>query len=206
VKTHIPGVDAYPLQWPDGWPRSKSRLEAPYKVDFGQARDELLRSVRLLGAREVVISSNIPVRTDGLPYANVANPADPGIAVYWTTGKSEPKVMACDCWRRVRENIRAVGLAVEGLRAIERSGATQILERAYMGFAALPAVTGLAKVRIWRDVLGLAGEFTREVLELRFRELARSAHPDVAGGSHEAMTELTRARTEALAYLEAIRG
>lgn len=200
-------VDAFPLQWPDGWPRTKHRHDAPYKVQLGQARHELLASVRLLGAREVVISSNVPVRTDGLPYAGTPERiADPGVAVYWTTGKGEPKVMACDRWLRPRENVRAIGLAIDGLRAIQRAGATQILDRAYTAFAALPVAAGATVLRSWREVLGLAGVFTREQLEARFRELAKTAHPDLAGGSTAAMTELTAARTSAIAHLEVNRG
>lgn len=211
MRVGIPGVDAYPLYWPEGWPRTKdwARGKAPYKLEFLRARDELVREIRLLGAREVVLSTNVPLRRDGLPLAGQSEPKDPGVAVYWTKEKwvdGKPvitsHVMACDRWRSVRENVRAVGLAIEGLRAIQRSGATQILDRAFMGFAALPAST---TVRTWRDVLNLPAEFSRELLDAHYRELAKKAHPDVAGGSHEAMTALNVAYREAQKHLEASR-
>lgn len=205
MRIGIPGITAYPLQWPPDWPRTRYRENARYQVDFARARDELIREVGLLGARDIVISSNLPLRRDGYPLAGTSEPIDPGVAVYWTTSKGEPKVMACDRWRRVRENVRAVGLAIEGLRAIQRSGATQILDRAFLGFAALPAVAGQTVLRSWRELLGLPAVFTRYELEHRFRELARNAHPDIAGGSHEAMSELNAARTAAIAHLEANR-
>lgn len=197
------GQVGFPLEWPHGWTRTAPgrRGDAPYRVSFTQARDELLEGLRLLGARDAVISSNVPLRRDGLPGAIDREPADPGVAVYWTTRKGEPRVMACDRWRRVRENVRALGLAIEGFRAIERSGATQILERAYLGFAALPAVAGASVIRSWREVLDLSGAFSREFLEARYRELARKAHPDIAGGSHAAMAELNRARDQAIDWL-----
>jgi hypothetical protein len=192
-------IDAYPLRWPVGWARTASpdRRESRYQVTFARARDELLRSVYQLGAedQDIVISSNIALRRDGRPYANQAEPTDPGIAVYWTQDR-QPRVMACDCWRTTRDNLRAVGLTVDALRAIERSGATQLLERAFTGFAALPEST--AVVRSWRDVLHLNGQpvTQRDVLEA-FKRRLPCCHPD-SGGSHDAMVDLNRARDEAL--------
>jgi hypothetical protein len=153
----------------------------------------VLHSLRLLGAQQAVISTNVPTRHDGLPYATYAEPKDPSCAVYWVH-KGKPQVMACDCWRTVRENLRAIGLALEALRALERSGASQIFERAFIGFAALPASTK----RPWRTVFGINGEHvTRELVDLQYRTRAKFVHPDVQGGSHEAMTELNAARDEA---------
>jgi len=192
-------VDAYPLAWPVGWERTASwqRKGAPYQVSFARARDELMRSIRLLGGTDVVISSNVPLRRDGLPYANVAEPRDAGVAVYWTQ-KRKPRVMACDCWSKVRDNLRAIGLAIDGLRAVERSGASQILERAFTGFAALPADAGAVGVPHWRDVLEYGNSPpTREAIDRHYRILAQDAHPD-KGGSNERMVELNRAREQAL--------
>jgi hypothetical protein len=200
------GIDAFPIFWPAGWARHSatgSRKNSRYEVSFGTARNDVLKSLRLLGSSEVVISSNVPVRHDGLPYATYTEPTDPGCCVYWVR-KGKPQVMACDQWRTVRENLRAIGLALEGLRALERSGASQIFERAFTGFAALPAETK----RPWRVVLEMDVAFTngsrdslenakvREVVETRYRKLAKVRHPDM-GGSHEAMLELNAAKTEA---------
>lgn len=190
-------VDAYPLQWPVGWTRTHhdDRRASIYQVSFARARDEVLRSVRLLGGVDVVISSDIALRRDGLPYANQGEPRDPGIAVYWSQD-NQPRVMACDCWRTVRDNLRAVGLTIDALRAIDRSGATQLLERAFTGFAALPESTTV--VRSWRDVLHLNGQpvTQRDVLEA-FKRRLPFCHPD-SGGSHDLMVELNRARDEGL--------
>jgi len=190
-------IDAFPLRWPVGWTRTHrdDRRASIYQVSFARARDEVLRSVRLLGGVDVVISSDIALRRDGLPYANQGEPTDPGIAVYWTQ-HNQPRVMACDCWRTVRDNLRAVGLTIDALRAIDRSGATQLLERAFTGFAALPESTTV--VRSWRDVLHLNGQpiTQRDVLEA-FKRRLPLCHPD-SGGSHDLMVELNRARDEGL--------
>jgi hypothetical protein len=76
---------------------------------------------------------------------------------------------------------------VAALRAIDRAGCTDVLERAYRGFAALPAhVT--PSPRPWWKVLGFEGPegLTFTTAKRRFRELAATRHPD-RGGSHEAM-------------------
>lgn len=193
-------IDAFPLAWPLGWKRTPAgaRKTAAYKVTMGQARDELLRGLRLLGAVDIVISSEVPVRRDGIPYSNYLEPDDPGVAVYWKR-KGMPCVMACDQWRKVHQNVRALGLAVEGLRAIERSGASQILERAFTGFAALPTNAGDNGAPHWRDVFCVSAEavLNRAQMEELYRELARHAHPD-QGGNVERMIELNRAREQAL--------
>lgn len=193
-------VDKFPLYWPEGWPRTKKRwLTYRYKVPFGKARDELVSALKRLGAAEIVVSTNIPIRGDGLPKAGI-EPGDPGVAVYWMEGKAK-RVIACDAWTKVRDNLRAVGLAVEGLCAVKRSGATQVLDRAFTGFTALAAEN--PKGRPWRMVFGWSADsisWTEYDVKQRFKELLLERHPD-RGGSAEATHELTRARDEALAEL-----
>jgi hypothetical protein len=100
----------------------------------------------------------------------------------------------------VHENIHAIGLAVDGLRAIERAGASQILERAFSAFGALPASDHAAPIRAWWDVFeipeGLAMLLSIPMLEARYRELASKRHPDKTG-DESAMVELNRAREQA---------
>jgi len=196
-------VDAYPLTWPIGWKRTDAhrRKNSPYKVSFARARDEVLHSLGLMGVRDynVIISSNVPLRRDGVPLANMREPDDPGVAVYWSDHKQERRVIACDKWRTVRENVRAVGLALEAMRMLERTGSSEILNRAFTGFAALPASTEAQED--WRGVLKLNNVFvTADDVEERYRALAKEAHPD-KGGDHDAMVRLNRAREDALKFL-----
>ena len=71
-----------------------------------------------------------------------------------------------------------------------------MLDRAFAGFTALPAPGGK---RSWREVLGFpaAASPDRDGIEIAYRSKAKAAHPD-AGGSHDAMAELNRAREDAL--------
>lgn len=190
---------AFPLAWPVGWERTKrARREPPYRVSLAAATHDLMSELKMAGARYVTISTNVPLRRDGLPRSD-HEPTDPGAAVYWLSRDGKPMVMACDCWCRVRGNVRALGMAVAALRAIERSGASQLLERAYSGFAALPAN---AQQRGWREVLGFAphDHVTKELLHLVRRSWVAKVHPD-AGGSHEQMAEINRAYDQALREL-----
>lgn len=186
----------YPLQWPEGWPRTRHPAAARFKVSsFAYARDRVLRQVRALGGTRGVITSNLPTRNDGLPYANASEPADRGIAVYWVESGRE-RVMACDRWLRTRDNLHAIELSLDALRGLARWGSSAIVERAFAGFAALPPAP-----EDWRSVLCLQGYVTLEAVDLAFRQLAHAAHPD-RGGSHEAMQRLNAARAAAKLELE----
>jgi hypothetical protein len=83
------GSEAYPLRWPDGWPRTPAHARKSDSLfegkNFtpGRVRDLLLDELRLLKATNVIISSNVPLRPDGLPYAQSGRLDDPGIAVYF---------------------------------------------------------------------------------------------------------------------------
>lgn len=196
-------IKAFPLCWPEGWPRERNRASSNYKISTDAALDELLGQLRLMGARDVVVSSNVPVRTDGTMYRGDHSDrrmADPGVAVYWSmrdpkSGQLVPRVIPCDHWHTVRENVRAVCIAVESMRALKRCGAGEIQERAFSGFARLPAAQGDDP---W-SVLGVKRTATRQELSERLRELTRSAHPD-HGGSTERFARITSAYHEALEH------
>jgi hypothetical protein len=199
VKSKMKGIDAFPLSWPDGWQRTpiNERRSSKYQVSFGKARDDLVEELRLFGVQshDAVISTNVALRIDGLPYSNQREPNDPGVAVYWSNRKLGSRVIACDAWRTVRENLRAVGLAIQGLRLIERTQASEILKRAFTGFAALPASSSLPS---WATILGFTtiGGLTLDDVEAAYRKRVQEHHPD-RGGEHEAMVQLNRARDEA---------
>lgn len=188
----------FPLQWPEGWARTRSPAAARFKVaSFAAARDRVLRQVRQLGGTRGVITSNLPTRLDGLPYANSTEPADRGIAVYWVEQGRE-RVMACDRWRATRDNLHAIELSLDALRGLSRWGSSAIVERAFAGFAALPP----SGEHDWRAVLGFtAGSVALHEVKARFRELAAAAHPDTGGNPHE-MQRLNAAYAAAKLELE----
>lgn len=187
-----PSIARYPLSWPAGQPRSVNRYDAAFKVDLASARDELLREVGLLGTRNVILSTNCPVRLDGIPYADPAEPRDPGVAVYFdrrTRQEWKPFVIACDHYRKVKWNLRAVGVTVEALRSIQRHGASSMLEQAFTGFAALPPK--LAD-RPWWEVLGVSQYISPDELRSIYLDMVKENHPD-RGGDSARMVEINKA-------------
>ncbi|MFA6031147.1 MAG: J domain-containing protein [Elusimicrobiota bacterium] len=195
-------VEAFPLYWPEGRPRTPSyRMQrSRFETGFGAALNFLREEVRRLNGRNLIISTNVPLRNDGLPRANVSV-TDPGVAVYFDL-KGKKVVMACDRWNRTHDNLYAFGKTIGALRGIERWGSGDMLEAAFRGFAALPAA--VVAPRPWRLALGFNGfegcAATLAAVELRYRELAREAHPD-RGGSHERMSELNGAIAAARAEM-----
>lgn len=204
--------DAYPLKWPAGWPRTPQhkRREGTFSrhLDYNSAMRGLQWEMGRLRASHVVVSSNIKPRayqTD--PDADARD--DPGVAVYFMYGGKEMS-MAQDAFDRVAKNIRSLTLAIEAMRAIERHGGGFMMQQAFQGFAQLPPPTnGEAYTkRPWRDVLqvgdisALPNDAQIAIAEAFYKRQARTAHPDAAGGSAEAMAELNVAITEAREELQ----
>lgn len=191
-------TSSYPLAWPDGWPREARRKErSPFATTYDRALKHLLNELRLLGARNIVVSSNVPIRQDGMPYGDAARRRinDPGVALYFSLG-GKPMVMARDLYWTPHENLRSLGLAVEHLRGLERHGGATMMQRAFQGFTALPTP------KTWREILGIpaGAEVSQETVQFFWREAARRNHPD-AGGSHARMAEINAARDAAIKEL-----
>lgn len=219
-------TEAYPLRWPDGWPRTPAARRSDgnqfgkmtykpgqtwksrSKITPGVALRDLMAELGRLGAKNVTISSNVPVRNDGGMYAASADRvhADPGIAVYFSI-KGRPTVMAQDAYKGIAENLRSLTLAVDAMRALERHGGGTMMSKAFDGFAALPPPAGSKPKRPWWTVLRYS-EYPedRELLSVaevraRYNTLAKKLHPD-AGGDSDDMAELNAARDEAITELE----
>lgn len=191
MTTQIP-LESFPLTWPSGQPRtvSHARKRDKFQRSWSQSLSKVLDEVRKLGGSEIVVSTNLKPRLDGLPYSETARVDDPGVAV-WFMRKKKPLVLACDIYESVRANLNAVGLVIESLRAVERHGSPHMLEQAFTGFAALPAHVAEPS---WWDVLGVRPEASLREIEAAHERLAQEHHPDRPGGDHERMARINRAR------------
>lgn len=194
-------AEAFPLSWPHGYPRTEDwkRRRSDFKAfSFAQARDSLMAEIRRLGARNPVLSTNVPLKRDGLPYANQGPLKDPGVAVYFTRGhgaKERQLVLACDRWNRIEDNMRAIERTIDAMRGMERWGCSDMLDRAFTGFTALPPPPPARNT--WWEILGFdRSSVSLEACEDAYRTLIRRAHPDL-GGSHEAAQRLNNAIAEA---------
>ena len=189
-------ISAYPLTWPVGWKRTPptQRIRA---LTVADAVGRLLGELGRLGVPDynVIISTDVRTRLDGLPYSNQAEPQDPGAAVYWKTRKGEERSMAIDRYTRVADNIAAIAATIEAMRAIERHGGAEILERAFLGFQALPPPINGA--RPWHEVLGVDPAASLDAAEVSYRIRAKNLHPDMTGGDADKMAELNEAIRQA---------
>lgn len=206
------GIDAYPLQWPIGWKRTDNWTRSSSKFadkSFAVSRDLLMTELGRFRAFDVILSTNIPLRKDGLPYSGYRQPDDVGVAVYfklkgrWKDGKmspDKPMVFACDKWRKIEENIYAIYKTIDALRGVERWGSSDLMERSFTGFAALPEPPKKMPPRDWWSVLGVSQHSDVDYIKEKYRDLAKIYHPDMPNGSVERMTEINRAYDEALEY------
>lgn len=203
-------ADAYPLAWPDGWPRYPAAQIQPVgrgnfmrgRWDTGgrrpwtlpEARDELLAELARFGASDVVVSSNFPPGRGGQMFGAKRAPDDQAIAVYFMR-RRKPYVMACDEWKDAESNLRSLALAIDALRQLERHGGGRMLERAFTGFMALPAP------KKPHEILGVAADASPQDIRSAWRAKIADAHPDKSG-THAAAAEINAARDAMLRKLE----
>lgn len=114
---------------------------SPFSAGWSDTVEVLARELRMLNAQRAVLELDLresDLRLDGLPRAN-ANPATPGIVLSFHStvarGDLRYEVATFDRWT---DNIRAVALGLNALRAVDRYGITRSAEQ-YAGWKALPA-------------------------------------------------------------------
>lgn len=197
-------IPAYPLTWPDGWGRLKSYQRK--RATFARNKRELTIADAVARVREelgrmsirdddLVVSTNLELRMDGWPKSGQREPADPGAAVYWRDKAKNTRCMAIDRYDRVADNLAAVAATLDAMRAIERHGGAEILNRAFTGFAALP---GAGDSEHWSDVLGVPATANRADIDAAYRRLRSQHHPD-RGGDGEKFHAVQKAYEEATA-------
>ena len=186
-------MEAWPLYWPEGRPRLAyyQREDARFKTTFARARDNIIHEIGLLVGRyqhaNPVISTNIPLRNDGLPYATYKKPDDPGVAVYFTY-KKQQVCFACDRWIKIEDNMQAICKTIEALRGIARWGTGDMMDAAFTGFTALPPPASG-----WRADLGLPVDCRDlDAAQEAYKRLRSIHHPD-KGGNAEQFYKINRA-------------
>ncbi|HWR66086.1 MAG TPA: DnaJ domain-containing protein [Bellilinea sp.] len=174
-------VNAYPLSWPVTWKRTDSNRRSDSRFadhSLARARGLVLDEVRMLKGRNIIISTNVVLRIDGLPRSGQRAPADPGVAVYFVLN-GKPKVLACDKWRLIEDNLWAIGKHIEALRGQDRWG-VGTMEQAFMGYEALPAAAST-----WWETLGVERTASAEEIQAAYRQKVKIAHPDAGGNQND---------------------
>jgi hypothetical protein len=195
---------AYPLSWPDGWPRTSDddRERARFRenrdaLTVSRAIKRLLVELGRMRAEHVVISSNVELRRDGLPYSGRRPPKDPGAACYFRLD-DVPYCLPCDKWDRVADNLAAMASHVSAMRGMERWGVGSVAQQ-FAGFRALPPKGGTTVCEqgpSWWHVLRVSRDAKIDEIQAAYRVLARKNHPD-AGGDAGAMAAINRAWEQA---------
>lgn len=130
-----------------------------------------------MGGRNLVISSNARTNRYGEIVSRQSRIEDTGVAAYFDLN-GQQVCIPCDRWIRLEDNVNAIALAISALRGLERWGAKQTVDRAFRGFAALPAGDAPA----WWEMLGVSRTASRQEVEAAYRQQVRRHHPNV--GSH----------------------
>lgn len=189
-------------QWPR--PQTKSRKSGTFRANYRSTLNLLQNEIAKVGGKNVVIQAGFEprdIRLDGLPRADARKPNHPGIVVSFDS-RHGPLMFACDTYFDWQDNLRAVALTLENLRAVERYGATKHGEQ-YRGYAALPPAPS-ESFRSAEDAAEWLSRHsdpcTREgilqrpnVRQVAYRMAAAKLHPD-SGGSHEEFVRLQAAK------------
>lgn len=185
-------ITNYPLTWPQGWKRTNLQEHSRFARKTGQCsrRDITINEATSfvlgeldrmnVGDWNVIISTNLKLRNDGLPYSGQKDPDDNGVSVWWKDGGKQ-LVIAIDKYTRAADNLYAIGKTIEAMRGIERWGSGEILERTFTGFTALPNPAAIN----WRDVLNYQGSDPVECKSC-YRIAIKNAHPDNGGNNEQA--------------------
>lgn len=193
-------IEAFPLDWPLGFQRTDraKRKHSNFKQTPGAAQDFLHNEVRRIGGKRLIVSTNIPVRKDGMMYVDyiTKRQEDPGVAIYFEMDGDQVS-MCCDQYEKVLDNLYALGKSVEALRGIDRWGCSEFIKRAFSGFKALPE-SGSAAGTFW-DILDLQPTRDEDLIKQMYRAQSKKHHPD-AGGDPDKFDSLTKAYDQALQY------
>ncbi len=174
------------------------RRRGVFRVSPGRAIDDLRQELERAGALRATLELDVrdgDIRTDGQLRAN-SRPYSPRVVVSFEHPTAGWLRYPCDTFTDHLDNIRAIALALEALRAVERYGVVRRAEQ-YAGWKALPATTTptlsleqAAKLLLSyvTDDPSKDGTWVQIVEDqdvyLEHRRLARAAtHPDRLGGN-----------------------
>lgn len=148
--------------------RKRSRFDSPWNSTLDLLKTEL----RQLGARDIVIElalSEDEIRRDGYPRAQ-ARPEHPGV-ILSLESRHGPLRYPCDTFTDWQSNLRAIALALEALRKVDRYGVTKHGEQ-YKGWLRLEAGASNGVVARGRDIINRYGTVAAAL---------KATHPDHGG-------------------------
>lgn len=184
-------AQAFPLHWPQEWPRTANRGKSQFKTTLEGAIKNVENGLKLFAndsgkkVENMLVSSNYQLMN--------RNPADPGVAVYFTWDGISTCI-AVDRYARIEENLQAIYHCIEAERTKLRHGGLNLVRAAFRGYAALPPPSS---GRHWSSVLDVAVGASLDEIEAAFKKMAKKHHPDQNGGDSTRMAELNTAIAQA---------
>jgi hypothetical protein len=169
-------------------PVTGPRRQAPFRASWSNTVDLLAKELRAHGARRTILEVDMreqDFRLDGMPRAS-ATANSPGIVLSFEAlrvpGKPNLRYEVGTFWDW-RDNVRAVALGLEALRAVDRHGVTRRGEQ-YAGWKALPTGSGPSPERGRRIIREHGGDVRKALM---------ATHPD-HGGDAEKFADVQAAR------------
>lgn len=148
------GVRFVYMDRPSALGMERPRFRAPYS----QTLRLLDRELRAIDAKQVTILAGFRlVRSDGWPYSS-ARPEHPACMVQFQQ-RNQILVFRAAKYAKFEDNLRAIALSLEALRAVDRYGAVQ--GEQYRGFAQIEAPAAMTRedrIRNLRDHAATDGE------------------------------------------------
>lgn len=174
-------------QWPGTL--TTRRQSSPFSASLASTLEVLDREIRALGGTDVRLQIAIApeaFRLDGYP-RSTAKPEHPGV-ILTLQSKHGALSYPCDTYTTWQDNLRAIALALEALRKVDRYGVTKRGEQ-YRGFLALEATPArpfhdAATAIAWlidltdaRDTVETGPDWMQRLV----RRAQRITHPDLGG-------------------------
>lgn len=181
-----------PLAWPENEPRTPAhqrQLSSLFSTTIGRTLDQLERELNRFCAENIVLSIDTPFR---------GKINDAAAALFFDLPGGRAIAICCDLYLKQDDNIRALYKIVEGMRTIERYGGTNVSQKTFSGFAALPPPPDIWKTLGISKGVGeaLSTKMRKEFVMDAFRERAKAGH-----GAGADMAKLVEARDQALQQL-----
>lgn len=190
-------------------PPTDDRRRGQFKQTYDQVFRQLSYELHKINVDVAIIGTDHPrnqVRIDGKPRGEI-EPATPRVSVSFDRG-GRTITMQCDAFTQWMQNLKAIAMTLEALRACDRYGATSRGEQ-YRGFEALPPGGGGNPFTRETAARWMAGQMKiacnvgiGEAIILGnsveakacYRKLAAKFHPDQNGGQSAQFIQLGHAK------------
>lgn len=197
------------VDWPDKLTPTGRRKRAPFSTDYTRTLKHLERELKHLGARNVVFQLALDesdIRIDGRPYAS-AKTRHPGVIVTFNS-KHGPLSYWTDQYTDWRGNVRAISLALEALRAVDRHGVNKsgAQYQGYKRLGAAPAGAQPSAVNhawVGAQFIERHSDYSAQAIyddaiafKRAYIQAAQVVHPDKPTGSTEQFQLLQRAASD----------